>query len=80
MKKIQINNLLVAAALILSLGACKKEFVDVSPKGQFLTANYYADATQAYGGLVGVYDAIRKNSGGFENMITTCIQYILIML
>jgi hypothetical protein len=70
MKKIQINNLLIAAALMLSLGACKKEFVDVSPKGQFLTANYYADATQAYGGLVGVYDAIRKNSGGFENMIT----------
>jgi len=70
MKKLQINNLLIAAAFIVTLGACKKEFVDVVPKGQFLTANYYADATQAYGGLVGVYDVIRKNSGGFENMIT----------
>ena len=70
MKKIQINNLLIAMAMIISLGSCKKEFVDVSPKGQFLTDNYYADQTQAYGGLVGVYDAIRKNSGGFENMIT----------
>ena len=70
MKKIQINNLLIAMAMIISLGSCKKEFVDVSPKGQFLTDNYYANQTQAYGGLVGVYDAIRKNSGGFENMIT----------
>jgi hypothetical protein len=70
MKKIQINNLLIAVTMIVSLGACKKDFVDVSPKGQFLTANYYADATQAYGGLVGVYDVVRKNSGGFENMIT----------
>ena len=70
MKKIQINNLLIAVTMIVSLGACKKDFVDVSPKGQFLTANYYADATQAYGGRVGVYDVVRKNSGGFENMIT----------
>ncbi len=70
MKKIKIINLLFIAVLMLSLGACKKEFVDISPKGQFLTANYYADETQAFGGLVGVYDVVRKNSGGFENMIT----------
>jgi len=70
MKKIQINTMLIAAVMILSLVACKKSFLNISPKGQFLTENYYADQTQAYGALVGAYDAIRKNSGGFENMIT----------
>lgn len=70
MKKIQINHLLAALIILLSMQACKKGFVDVKPQGQFLTENYYSDQTQAYGALVGVYDAIRKNSGGFENMIT----------
>ncbi len=70
MKKIQIINLFIAGTLIVSLGSCKKEFVDITPRGQFLTENYYADQTQAYGALVGVYDVMRKNSGGFENMIT----------
>ena len=70
MKKIKINSLFIALAMIVSLGACKKEFVDVTPKGQFLTENYYADQAQAYSALVGVYDVVRKNSGGFENMIT----------
>ncbi|MBY0481004.1 MAG: RagB/SusD family nutrient uptake outer membrane protein [Chitinophagaceae bacterium] len=70
MKKLQTKYLLIAFATVLLLGACKKSFVDITPKGQFLSENYYSDATQAYGGLVGVYDAVRKNSGGFENMIT----------
>jgi hypothetical protein len=70
MKKIQINYLLVAMTMLLSLVSCKKAFVDIQPEGQFLTSNYYADQTQAYGALVGVYDVLRKNSGGFENMIT----------
>ncbi|MEY3873521.1 MAG: hypothetical protein RL363_242 [Bacteroidota bacterium] len=70
MKKIQINKILIALTMIISLGACKKEFVDVSPKGEFLTENYYADQSQAFSALVATYDALRKNSGGFENMIT----------
>ena len=44
--------------------------MDIEPQGQFLTANYYKDQTQAFSALVGVYDVLRKNSGGFENMIT----------
>jgi hypothetical protein len=50
--------------------SCKKAFLDITPKGQFLSEFYYADKDQAYGALVGVYDVMRKNSGGFENMIT----------
>ena len=70
MKKILINSLMGSGILMLLLLSCKKSFIDVTPKGQFLTANYYSDADQAYGALVGVYDVMRKNSGGFENMIT----------
>jgi hypothetical protein len=70
MKGKVINNLFIAVATIISLASCEKGFVDVQPKGQFLSANYYADKDQAYGALVGVYDVLRKNSGGFENMIT----------
>ena len=70
MKKIKIKYLFFAAALSVSLTACKKDFIDLTPKGQFLSANYYADSSQAFAALVGVYDGLRKNSGGFENMIT----------
>jgi len=70
MKKIKINYLFIAAAMMISLASCKKAFVDIQPQGQFLTQNYYADKDQAFAALVGVYDVMRKNSGGFENMIT----------
>jgi hypothetical protein len=69
MKKTIINYLFIGATMMLSLVSCEKEFVDIKPKGQFLSANYYADKDQAFGALVGVYDVLRKNSGGFENMI-----------
>jgi hypothetical protein len=70
MQKLKINYFLFTLSVILVSTACKKEFVDVEPKGQFLSENYYSNEDQAYGGLVGVYDVLRKNSGGFENMIT----------
>jgi hypothetical protein len=70
MKKIEIKYFVVAVGVVFSLLSCKKDFVDITPKGQFLTENYYSDKDQAYGGLVGVYDIMRKNSGGFENIIT----------
>ncbi|MDO9254077.1 MAG: RagB/SusD family nutrient uptake outer membrane protein [Bacteroidales bacterium] len=70
MKKNRNTFIFITAAMVLSLVSCKKEFVDLTPKGQFLTANYYQNEDQAYAALVGVYDIMRKNSGGFENMIT----------
>jgi hypothetical protein len=65
-----INKIMIAGALVTSLMSCDKGFIDIQPQGQFLTANYYADEDQAFSALVGVYDVMRKNSGGFENMIT----------
>ncbi len=69
MKKIRNTFFFIVAAMLV-LVSCKKDFIDIQPKGQFLTANYYADQDQAYAALVGVYDIMRKNSGGFENLIT----------
>lgn len=60
---------MMATWLVIIVSSCKKSFVDISPKGQFLSENYYANQDQAFAALVGVYDVLRKNSGGFENMI-----------
>ena len=72
MKSSFIKQTLVAGstALTLLLGSCGKDFVSIQPRGQFLTDNYYSNRTEAYTGLVAVYDLLRKNAGGFDNMIT----------
>jgi len=70
MKEKVSSYLFIAVALMISLVSCEKGFIEVQPKGQFLSANYYSDKDQAFAGLVGVYDVMRKNSSGFENMIT----------
>ena len=70
MKSIQIKTAFLATTLLVFTGSCKKDFIDIKPNGQFLTQNYYADRRQAYAGLVAAYDVMRKNAGGFENMIT----------
>ena len=70
MKMKIVNYLIIAAGMMISLASCDKGYIEIQPKGQFLSANYYADQDQAYAALVAVYDVMRKNSGGFENMIT----------
>lgn len=56
-------------ALVVALLSCKKSFVDIQPRGEFLSSNYYSNAEQAFSALVSVYDPIRKHTGGFENML-----------
>jgi starch-binding outer membrane protein, SusD/RagB family len=70
MKQIRINTAILASLILMLLAACSKDFITIQPKGQFLTQNYYTNRDQAYSGLVAVYDLLRKNAGGFENMIT----------
>jgi hypothetical protein len=69
MKNIKIKFTLLAASL-MALASCKKDFITIQPQGQFLSQNYYANRDQAYAALVGAYDVLRKNAGGFDNMIT----------
>jgi hypothetical protein len=68
MKTIKYKYFFIALAMV-SFGSCSEEFVDVEPKGSFLSENYYSNEGQATAALVGVYDPIRKNSGGFDNMM-----------
>src|SRR5215216_2877882 len=70
MKLIRINKALLVTTFLVVLGSCDKDFITIEPKGQFLTENYYSNRAQAYTGLVAAYDVMRKNAGGFENMIT----------
>jgi hypothetical protein len=70
MKKIHLVNLSCLAAIVLLFAGCKKSFVEINPEGVFAGDTYYKDEAQAFTGLVAVYDIMRKNSGGFENMIT----------
>jgi hypothetical protein len=69
MRIIKINYLIIAVIVINTLVACKKSFVTLEPRGQFLSDFYYKDQEQASAALVSIYDPLRKNSGGFDNML-----------
>lgn len=58
------------AGLAIIAASCGEDFVTASPEGEFFENNYYKNEQQAYSGLIAVYDLLRKNSSGFENMIT----------
>ena len=70
MKTIKFKFLFIALAIVITMVSCEKDFLEVQPKGTNLEANYYKNEAEAFAGLVAVYDVLRKNSGGFENMIT----------
>src|SRR5690606_7732671 len=50
--------------------SCSKDYLEVAPKGTALQDNYYRNESEAYSGLVAVYDILGKESRGFENMVT----------
>jgi len=49
--------------------SCSEDFLDIQPTGVNVENNYYKDEAQAYAGVVAVYDVLKKQSSGFENMI-----------
>lgn len=51
------------------LGSCSEDFVTIDPQGKFDTSTYFSNEQQCYAALIGVYDPIRKNTGGFENLV-----------
>lgn len=56
--------------MILLAISCEKEFLEVAPKGTALEENYYKNETEAYSGLIAVYDVLGKQAASFENMIS----------
>jgi hypothetical protein len=63
MKK-YIKYLSVVVIGSISFTACKKSFLDVKPKGTDLESNYYQNQTEAFNGLVAVYDVVGWQGGG----------------
>jgi len=61
---------LLAIAVLVTVLSCSEDYLDVEPKGTFLTSNYYSNQDEAFAGLVAAYDFLRKNSGGFDNVVT----------
>lgn len=61
---------LIAIVILVTILSCSKEYLEVKPEGVFLSDSYYLNEDQAYSGVVAAYDLLRKNSGGFENMVT----------
>ena len=70
MKIYKNKYLFFAIAMVITMGSCSEDFLVVEPKGSNLESNYYQNEEQAFAGLVAVYDVMRLNSGGFENLIT----------
>lgn len=50
-----------------TLVSCKKSFLELTPKGEFLQSNYYANPDQALTGVVAAYDPLVTETGGIDN-------------
>ena len=70
MKLKTIKNIGIVLPLILFMISCGEEFLEVEPEGTALEENYYKNEAEAFSGLIAVYDILKKQSGGFENMIS----------
>jgi len=68
MKTINYKYIYIAIALSI-LGSCSEDFVTIDPKGKFDSSTYFSSEQECYSALIGVYDPLRKNTGGFENMV-----------
>lgn len=69
MKRFNLKNGVLGILFFSAVMSCSDDFVEIEPKGFFSADNYYSNQTEAFSGLVAVYDILRKQSGGFENMI-----------
>ncbi|MEO8794879.1 MAG: hypothetical protein ABI390_05395, partial [Daejeonella sp.] len=65
MKIFTLKTFAVVASALMVTTACKKDFLEVDPKGTLLESNYYKNADQAFAGLVAAYDPM-----GFETVNT----------
>ncbi len=70
MKKINFRIFIPIVIIGFIFSGCKKSFIEIQPEGVFLSQNYYKNEDQCFAALVATYDGMRKNSGGFDNMIT----------
>jgi starch-binding outer membrane protein, SusD/RagB family len=54
----------------LTVVSCSEDFIDVPLRGATTEESYYTNESEAYAGLISVYDIMKKQTGGFENMVS----------
>ncbi|MEZ2335064.1 RagB/SusD family nutrient uptake outer membrane protein [Mucilaginibacter sp. RCC_168] len=62
--------IIYTGAILLGVGAlasCKKSFLELTPQGQFLQSNYYANPAEALTAVVAAYDPLVTETGGIDN-------------
>ncbi len=67
------NYVKYTAVVLLGVGiflSCKKSFLQNTPKGEFLQANYYSTPDQAFAGLAAAYDPLVTETGGLDGTYT----------
>jgi hypothetical protein len=62
--KYTVFSLLAVMGVVTS---CKKSFLELTPKGEFLESNYYTTPAQALTGVVAAYDPLVTETGGIDN-------------
>lgn len=66
MKHITTKYLSVILTSLLLFSACKKDFLELEPRGTELEGNFYQNQEQVFQGLVSVYDVMQwGNTGGY---------------
>ncbi len=68
MKTQFIKRITVGMAVLLMV-SCTDEFLETSPRGSDLELNYYKNRTEAYNGLVAVYDVVGFMSNGLVSKV-----------
>ncbi|MBN8862886.1 MAG: RagB/SusD family nutrient uptake outer membrane protein [Sphingobacteriales bacterium] len=66
MNRNKIKNSFLVLATTVALGACNKDFLELSPRGSQLEASFYRNQTELFQGLISVYDVTQwGTSGGY---------------
>lgn len=70
MRNKRFIHIALIGALFFGSTACSEDFLNVPSDGRQTESNYYKTESEAFSALVAVYDALRKNTGSFDNILT----------
>jgi hypothetical protein len=66
MIKKNIKSTIAIVAMLLVFGSCKKDFLELTPRGTTLEDNFYKNESEMMQGVLSVYDVMQwGNSGGY---------------
>ncbi|MES2777006.1 MAG: RagB/SusD family nutrient uptake outer membrane protein [Bacteroidota bacterium] len=55
--------------LLLAFAGCKRKFLEITPRGLNLESSYYRNQTEAFNGLVAIYDVVGWTGGGYVTKV-----------